>query len=111
MHYQVIETLKKALVEQPDTGICGLLEKLELEEAQFYYELMFKACEDLGVFSGTLAMPISVQHGEPYMLYRSAKRKGKLWKSTTRYGAARRKVALRMIEEIENADRRARECT
>lgn len=104
MYYKVIEALQLALNTKPNHGICGVLEALDLEEPSEYYELMFKCCEALGVFSGTLAMPISVRHGEPYALYSNARRKKKLWNSTTKYGAARRAVANMMITELKHAD-------
>ena len=107
MYYKVIEALLDALKTQPRHGICGVLEALDLEEPAEYYELMFSCCEQLGVFSGTLAMPITVNHGEPYFLYSGARRKNKLWKATTKYGAARRAVAMLMIEELKDADSKA----
>lgn len=109
MNYQVIEALQLALNTKPNHGICGVLQALDLEEPSEYYELMFKCCEALGVFSGTLAMPISVRHGEPYALYSNARRKKKLWNSTTKYGAARRAVASKMIMELKHADSKRRQ--
>lgn len=104
MDHEVIEALQLALKVKPNHGICGVLEALDIEEPAEYYELMFSCCEALGVFSGTLAMPISVSHGEPYALYSNARRKKKLWNSTTKYGAARRAVANMMISELTHAD-------
>ncbi len=102
MNATVVDALKEALKTKPNTGICGILIALDLEDAQYYYELMFECCEELNVFSGSLSMPITVDHGEPSTLYRNAKRKNKLWNSTTKYGAARRNVAQLMIERLEN---------
>lgn len=100
MNYQVINALKEALQTKPSHGICGVLTSLNLEEPVPYYELMFEVCEDLNVYSGSIAMPITVAHGEPYALYRNARKKGKLWNSTTKYGNARRRVAIEMIERL-----------
>lgn len=102
MNEQVIAALMHALKTKPNHGICQILTDLGFDDMSDYYALMIKCCEALGVYSGNPSVPISVAYGEPYMLFRNAKRKKKMWNSKSRYGNARRAVAAMMIEELKH---------
>lgn len=112
MNYLVVNALKKALEEQPNQGICGVLQMLYAKMPTTFtssqqrrnFRRMLNCCEALGYYSGKNNLPIAVDGKDPYVLYRVTRRKGTLWSKHSKYGRARRAVAKLMIKELEDAD-------